>query len=136
MRMSQTLSNSGSFGDLMEIDDEIWVDYDALLKAARSVSTDTGTRARFMTHVGGAQARVRLAGGLSDREQLMRIYRRRVIRGGELPAGTGELLHQLERETDSQVALFAITNGPEVVYVFARKNLTSLIGCIVGKGSE
>ena len=81
----------------------------------------------------GSRLQGRLAGGLSDREELIRIYRRRAQRDVKIPAGTAELVHQLEREPDSRVVLFAITDGPEVIYVFARNDLSSLIGCIAGE---
>src|SRR5579859_7413141 len=82
----------------IEIGDEIWVDPGTLLRAAHSAATDPETRSRFMAHFGGDLSQVRLAGGYSDREALMRIYRRRARRGGELPAGTNEFVHQLELE--------------------------------------
>jgi hypothetical protein len=116
----------------LEVGDEIWADSDALLAAARSAATDPKTLSRFIAHMGNVQSHVRLAGRSSDRKELLRIYRRRARRGQGAPPGTEELVHQLEQEPGSQVVLFAIEHESGLMYVFARSDLKSLIGCIVG----
>lgn len=127
------LLNSVGFGGSLEIGDEVWADSDALVLAARSAATDPETCSRFIAHFGDIQSHVRLVGQVSDCKELLKIYRRRARRGRGVPPGTEELVRQLEREPESQVVLFAITREPELMYVFARDGLASLVGCIVGR---
>jgi hypothetical protein len=88
----------------MERDDEVWIDGSALLAAARSAATDPGTRARVATalsHYG--HPNLRLAGRSTDREHLLRTYRRGMRStgaSGQLPTGTQELVQRLEAEAD------------------------------------
>ena len=117
----------------MEHGEQIRVSLDDLLRAALNPGTDSSTRTRFTTSTVTESTRTELSGGLVDREELTRIYRRRSRREGDLPAGTRELARQLEQEREPWVALFAISLGSDMLYVFARMDRRSLICCVVGQ---
>ena len=126
----------------MELDDEVWIDYNALLAAAHSAATDPGTRGRVATALSQyGHPNLRLAGRSTDREHLLRIYRRRMRSAGlsgQLPAGTQELVQRLEveAEAESEIALFTLESDTEVVYIFAHRDLKSLVGCLAGERSQ
>jgi hypothetical protein len=124
----------------MAIGDEVWIDLDALAAAARDPGTSDDTRRRLFATLSHHRDRnMRLAGGSTDRENLLRIYRRRARRAdpdGRLPAGTKELVRQLEQEVESAIALFALRSEAEVAYIFAREDLRSLVGCVVGRAAR
>jgi hypothetical protein len=111
--------------------------WNALVAAARGPGTtaDTGRRL-LMTLSHHRDTNMRLVGHSTDREQLLRVYRRRARRAdpdGRLPAGTKEIVRQLEQEVESEIVLFALVDEAEVAYIFAREDLRSLVGCVVGK---
>ena len=124
----------------MAIGDEVWSNLGTLAAAARGPGTSDDTRRRLLATLSRHRDwNMRLAGGSTDRESLLRIYRRRARRAdpdGRLPAGTKELVRQLEQEIEPGIALFALGDEDEIAYIFAREDLRSLVGCVVGRAAR
>jgi hypothetical protein len=123
----------------MAIDGEVWTDLDALLAAARDSRTSPDACQRLLAFLSArCDLSSLLVGSSTDREQLLRIYRRRAQRAlpdGRLPDGTHELVRQLEHETGSEIVLIALSSEVQFAYIFARRDLRSLVGCVVGEPS-
>lgn len=121
----------------MAIGDEVRADLGILRAAALDPATDIDTRERFIAAMsrGGYSSSI-YTGRSSDRDYLVRTYLRRLRRADEIrskPVGTEKLVEELEREAAPEVLLFTIENDTEIIYVFARVDLKSLLGCVVGQ---
>jgi len=67
----------------------------------------------------------------ADVEALITIYSRRTRRASSALGGR-ELLAELERYTNAEVAMGSVSNGGHVLVLWLDLDLSTLVGCVVG----
>ncbi|WP_172465556.1 hypothetical protein [Arthrobacter sp. Hiyo1] len=74
--------------------------------------------------------------GLTDVPDLIRIYRRRVksrAKTGANVLGDHEFLSRLEEYPSQQVLNTAISVGGTMVFIWFDEEMTTVVGCVIGK---